>query len=112
MDLALYSHILSTPRYFAPIAASDSGSTSVVAAVAGKKIVVLRYVLAAAGAVNVKFVDATGDLTGLFPLAEAGDGLDPGTEPLGHFQTRIGEALSINLSGAVVVGGHLMYTLA
>lgn len=111
MDKPLYSDLAAEKALrFAPIAASSDGATVIVPAQPGKRYTVLAYVLAAAGAVTVKFADATGDLTGEFPIAEAGAGLDPGLSPLGHFRTRRGEALSIVLSGAVAVGGHLTYT--
>ena len=97
---------------FAPITASASGVTNLVAAQAGKSIRVLQVVLVANGAVNVKFqshVTPT-DLTGLFYLI-ANTGFSSGFSPSGQFQTVSGEALDINLSGNVAVGGYLTYTL-
>ena len=98
-----------TPK-FATIVASSSGVTNVVAAVGGKRIRVLRLSLVANGAVNVKFqshVTPT-DLTGLFYLAANGGWVESFC-PVGIFQTVSGEALDINLSGAVAVGGCLTY---
>jgi hypothetical protein len=99
----------SVPK-FAKIVASASGATTVVAAVTSKKIRVLSYVLVANAAVNTKFqshVTPT-DLTGLEYLGSNG-GVSAGFSPAGHFETVAGEALDINLSGAVAVGGHLTY---
>jgi hypothetical protein len=98
-----------TPK-FALISASSSGATTVVAAVAGKRIRVLRWSLSSNGAVNVKWQShiTPTDLTGLFYLtqfANAGGAYCP----VGIFQTISGEALDINLSGAVAVGGVLTY---
>lgn len=96
---------------FAPIVASSSGVTNIVALVTSKKIRVLALSLTANGAVNVKFqshVTPT-DLTGLHYCAAAGDGIVYPFNPLGWFQTVSGEALDINLSGAVAVGGTLVY---
>lgn len=95
---------------FAKISASSSGAQQAVAAVTSKKIRVLGYSLVAAGAVNVKFqshVSPT-DLTGLMDFAGNG-GISVPFSPVGHFETVAGEALDINLSGAVAVGGHLVY---
>lgn len=99
----------------AAINASSSGDNTLVAATAGKKIRVIRWELSASAAVNAKFKDgASTDLTGLFYLAAAGanveeDSVDQGRDFL--FETTAGNALVLNLSGAVPVGGHLNYTL-
>ena len=98
-----------TPK-FAKIVASSSGATQVVAAVSLKKIRVIGVVLLANAAVNVKFQSHTTptDLTGLAYFGDKG-GFAPGYIPKGHFETLVGEALDINLSGAVAVGGWLIY---
>lgn len=98
-----------TPK-FQKITASASGATTIVAAVAGKKILVLKWDLVCNGAVNVKWqshVTPT-DLTGLYYFAANG-GIASAFSPVGHFATVAGEALDINLSGAVAVGGVLTY---
>lgn len=97
------------PNY-ATIVASSSGATALVAAVSGKRIRVLSYAIVANAAVNVKFQSASTDLTGLLYLAANG-GAAVAFEGMGCFQTAVGEALNINLSGAVAVGGHLTYVL-
>lgn len=99
-----------TPK-FAAITASASGATTLVAAVASKKIRVLSYVITANGAVNTKFVShtTTATATGLTYIAAAGGGASVAYSPVGHFETEAGEALDINLSGAVAVGGHVTY---
>lgn len=100
------------PAKFAVIAASASGGTDLVAAVTGKKIRVLRWYLSANGAVNVKFQSKTSptpaDITGLIYLTQFKDSAG-GYSPVGHFETIAGEALTINLSAAVAVGGCLVY---
>lgn len=106
-----YSNVAVTPL-FAAIVASASGATTIVAAAATLRIRVLRWSLTSNGAVNAKWqshVTPT-DLTGLHYLtqfASAGGSYCP----LGIFQTIAGEALDINLSGAVAVGGELTYVL-
>ncbi len=98
-----------TPK-FAAITASTSGATTIVALVGGKRIRVLRWSLSSNGSVNIKWqshVSPT-DLTGLHYMvqfASAGGAYCP----QGIFQTISGEALDINLSASVAVGGELTY---
>lgn len=100
---------MSQPKY-AAISESSSGDNTVVAAVSGKRIRVLSYVLIATGAVAVKFVsDASGtDITGAMDLGANG-GVSAPHSPSGHYQTGVGEALILNLGAAVQVSGHLTY---
>lgn len=97
-----------TPK-FKTVAASSAGDNTLVAGVALKKIRVLTYMLSVSAAVNAKFQSSTaGDLTGLFYFA-ANSGATAGFCQVGHFETVAGEDLQLNLSGAVPVGGHLLY---
>lgn len=98
-----------TPQ-FATVVASASGVTTIIALTAGKKIRVLAMQLTANASVNVKWqshVTPT-DITGLAYLASNGGYVLP-FNPAGWFQTISGEALDINLSGAVAVGGSITY---
>lgn len=98
-----------TPK-FAIITASSSGATTIVPLVTSKKIRVLQMVLTSNGTVNVKWqshVTPT-DKTGLF-YEVANTGYTMPFSPVGWFETVAGEALDINLSGAVAVGGVLAY---
>jgi hypothetical protein len=101
---------VATAPKFAKIVASSSGVTEVIALVSGKKIRVLSLSLTANAAVNVKFQSHTTptDLTGLYYLGDKGGFVLP-YNPLGHFESLSGQALDINLSGAVAVGGQLVY---
>jgi|WetSurMetagenome_2_1015567.scaffolds.fasta_scaffold1305328_2 hypothetical protein len=103
----LFSKIFEDVKY-APIVASASGNTSVVAAVAGTKIRVIAYNYMANGTVNVKFQSATTDKTGLSYLI-ANTGKVCPFNPAGWFETAVGEALNINLSASIAVGGELVY---
>jgi hypothetical protein len=101
-----------TPRAccYAAITASASGATTIVAAIAGKSIIVLRWNITANGNVNVKLqsTTTTAIATGLHYMtqyASAGGAWCPG----GIFATVPGEGLDINLSGAQAVGGELTY---
>lgn len=98
-----------TPK-FAVISCSSSGDNEIVAAVTSKKIRVLQYLITASAAVNAKWQSSTaGDKTGLLYMASAGQGAAPGFSPVGQFETASGEALQLNLSGAVAVGGWVVY---
>jgi hypothetical protein len=98
-----------TPK-FAIISESSSGDNEVVAAVTGpdKKIRVLSYVLMTNAAVNAKWRSASTDKSGLLYCGANGGAVAP-FSPVGHFETVAGEALNLNLSGAVAVGGHVTY---
>lgn len=94
----------------ASITASSSGATTIVSATAAQQIIVLQWALVCNAAVNVKWqshVTPT-DITGLHYFAANG-GISSPWNPLGYFATVAGEALDINLSGNVAVGGSLVY---
>lgn len=98
----------------AAIAAAGAGDNAIVAAVAGKKIRVTRYELSPSAAVNAKWRSGTTDVTGLLYMAAAGDDKDGDSAADGRdflFETVAGQALNLNLSGAVPVGGFVDYTL-
>ncbi len=99
---------------YAIVNASASGSNTIVAAVTNKRIRVLSYVIIAAGDVSATWQSASNALSG--PMASAAHG---GAAPsagqatpgglIGQFETNQGEALNLNLSAAVAVGGHITY---
>lgn len=103
------SGILSDPQHVV-IAASGSGSNTLVAAVTGKKIRVLAAVLVAAGAVTAKFQSGAAgtDLTGAMSLAVNGSLVLP-FNPSGWFETAASTLLSLLLGGAVSVAGVITY---
>ncbi len=95
----------------APVNVAGAGNNVGIAAVAGKRIVVLQGDLIAAGAVTVTLQSSGGAvLDGPFALAQNGGKIYP-ESTYGHFATGIGEGLTINLNGAVQPGGHLVYAL-
>lgn len=106
----IYNGATALTPLFATLTASASGATTVIAAVGGKRIRVIAYDFMANGTVNVKFqshVTPT-DLTGLYYLI-ANTGKVNNFNPVGWFQTVSGEALDINLSGNISVGGSIVY---
>jgi len=104
----IYTYFPSTEVKFAVISESSSGDNEVVPAVSGRMILVLNYTVMSNGTVSIKWRSATTDISGLLPLI-ANVGASPAFSPVGHFRTAEGEALNLNLSGAVAVGGHLAY---
>lgn len=97
------------PR-FASVSASSSGDNEIVAANGTNKIRVLGYVLVSSGTVNAKWRSATTDKSGLLYFV-ANTGVSAPFSPVGHLETAAGAALNLNLSGAVAVGGHIVYVL-
>ncbi len=99
-----------TPKYLA-VDVNSSGDNTLVAAVSGKKILVLGCVIVAAGAVNVRFEDGAGAtaLTGVINLTTNSGFTLPLGLP-GWFKTSTNTLLNLELSGATAVAGTLVYT--
>ena len=98
---------------YAAVSASGSGANILVAAVAARRICVCNYLIVAAGAVGVKWVRGSTDISGVMQVAATGGVASPVASPgLGPlFKTGVNEDLVLNLSAAVSVGGHLSYYL-
>lgn len=99
---------------YAVINASSSGSNTVIAAVTGKRIRVLSYVIVAAGDVTATWQSASTAISGGMALAANGGAAPSAGQAtpgglIGQFETNQGEALNLNLSAAVSVAGHLTY---
>ncbi len=106
----VYAGATACTPLFSTVVAASSGAATIIAAVGGKQIRVLALQLIANAAVNVKWqshVTPT-DITGLAYLAANGGYVLP-YNPVGWFQTISGEALDINLSASVAVGGFITY---
>lgn len=95
---------------YVAIAASGSGNNTLVAALSGRKIRVIAMYLSSAGTVNAKLQTSAGgtDLTGLL-YCVANCGIVLPYNPAGWCETLSGALLNLNLSGAVAVGGTLVY---
>ena len=100
--------------YSAAIAATaGTGDVTVVAAVAGKKIVVINFLYTCSAAQSTTFwsddtsgTQLTGDMT-----VFANGWVKGHYNPDGHFQTVAGEKLIIERGGSVAIGGWLNYYL-
>jgi hypothetical protein len=90
------------------IDASSSGDTLVVAAVTGKKIRVIAYDFLVSANVDVYWKSNTTSITGVYSVPVRGGKVNPENES-GWMDTATGEALYINLSTAVTLGGSLTY---
>jgi hypothetical protein len=108
-DSVIYIAGVAKPIKYAKIAAASNGSNELVAAVTSKKIRLISYNFIGSGAVNAKFQSASTDKSGLKYIAAAGGGICAPFNPGGWLETASGEALNLNLSGAVAVGGELSY---
>lgn len=93
------------------INASSSGDNTLVAAVTNGKIQVEKIVLIPNAAVTIKFKSGSTDITGAMNLAAAGNGYteDANYNGVHGLEAATGEALILNLSGAVQCGGYLVY---
>ena len=92
--------------------AAAATNTTLVAAVASKRIRVVQLVLVASGgALSVKLQSATAgtDLTGAMALAATTGQLVLPNNPAGWCQTVAGELLNLNCSATTAVGGVLGY---
>lgn len=95
----------------AVVSASSSGANEIVAAVSGKRISVVGWHVSPGGAVNMKWQSASTDVTGLYYASGAGDDKGASIGCAQWFSTAAGEALNLNLSGAVAVSGVVAYVL-
>lgn len=92
------------------LAITKAATGDLVAAVTGKSIVVLNYLIVAAGAVSVNFESGTTDISGVMSMI-TGTPLAASDSEFGVLATAAGEKLAITLSGAVQVSGHLTYVV-
>lgn len=106
---AIYNGTTALVPKFAVISASSAGNNEVVAAVASKKIRVLQFSYVSAGTVNVKWNSGATTMKSGLNYWISSTGVCRPFSPIGWFETAAGEALNINLSDAVAVGGDLTY---
>lgn len=94
-----------------PINVNSSGDNIVVPAVVGKSVRVMAMKLIPAGAVNVQVCSGTGTskvLDGLEALTTS-EVYSREFNPMGWYQTVLGDGLNINLSGGIQIGGVVVY---
>ncbi len=94
------------------ISASSSGDNTIVAAPGpGLRIVLLNFMLVASGAVAAKWRSNSTDLTGAMPVAGSGSGIAAQSPAIGLVECAANQALKLNLSDAVQVGGFGSYVV-
>lgn len=92
--------------------ASSSGSTTLIAASAGSRIIVSQVCVITSATNSIKFQsNGTTDISALFPLAANGGFVLPYSE-LGWMQTNIGESLTINMNTGSSTAIQLVYCLS
>jgi hypothetical protein len=97
---------------YAVIDHAASGDNTLVAAVTGKKIRVVAFLVAAAGTVTARFESGAGGtaLTGQMTMA-INSVISAPYNPAGWFETAAAALLNLELSAAVSVDGVLAYVL-
>lgn len=97
---------------YAVVDHAASGDNTLVAAVTGKKIRVVAFLLVAAGTVTARFESGAGGtaLTGQMSMG-SGSRISAPYNPAGWLETVAGQLLNLELSGAVSVDGMLGYVL-
>lgn len=95
----------------AVINVASSGDNTIVAAVTGKKIRVISFIMRNAGAVDIRFESGAGGtaLTGVMETEAADPAIVAPFNPTGWFETAAGALLNLELGGAVSVDGLLSY---
>ncbi len=99
-----------TPKYLA-VDVNTSPNSTLIAAVSGKKILVLGCVIVAAGSVNIRFEDGANGtpLTGVINITTNSGFTLPLGLP-GWFKTSTNTLLNLELSAGTAVAGTLVYT--
>ena len=95
----------------AKIDTASSGAVTIVAAQAGKKIIMTKAVLISGGTTNIKWQSGSTDLTGAMPFVANLGMVDESTMPENGLRTNPGEALNLNNSATVQVSGYIKYYL-
>ena len=97
------------PIKYAKITAASAADNEIVAAVAGKAIIVWNYTLISTSANTLTWKSATTAITGAMAVAANG-GISTPDSNRGLFITTAGEALNLAFSGATQVSGHITYS--
>ena len=100
----------------AVISHNTSGNNELVAAAGTNQVIqVWSYAFVVEAAVDVRFESAAGGtaLSGQMAFTAAGEGISASAGgPVPIFETLANQALNMELSGAVLVQGHISYTVA
>lgn len=99
---------------YALINTSTIGDNTVVPAVANKRIKVVQYTVGCDQNIDIYWKSGSTRITGPIFLAASSSlsatvGVSTAAGVFGLFETNVGEALVLNLSGAKTVGCHITY---
>lgn len=94
---------------YAVIDTATLGDNTIVAAVTGKRLIVLTYTIVTGGAVALRWKSAANSLSGAMSFAANGGVAPAGTVEAPLLQTNPGEALVLNLGAAIQTSGHITY---
>jgi hypothetical protein len=113
-QVTLLGYRFTTPLSEVSINAATNGDNTIVAAVVSQSVRLYRFFLmATGGAVNVKWKNGAGtDFHPALTLLGNGSGWQLDFDTLPWFTTTAGNALILNLSGAVQVSGRAYYVQA
>ena len=99
----------------ATISITEYGLAIIVAAVEGRKIVVISYLLTTSGANDVVWKSDGNAISGTLTISNT---LQDGTAsypspagPVGIFETALGEGLKLQVGSDTTIGGYLTYIL-
>ncbi len=118
VDAALRSDVIQNsgsqiPAKFAIINVTSTGDATIVSAVSGKKIRVLSYVVTGDTAGTFRWEGPAGTpISGLMlmTVSTVGSGyVEASFNPLGHFESASGSALTVEMATANDLQGHLQY---
>ena len=96
---------------YAVVSLSAGGDMEVVAAIPGKRLYVLASAVVPDMSVDIQWKSGTTAISGVIPMDAKGVD-NPSYCPYGNFRTATGEALVLNSSSAVDIGGHITYLVA
>lgn len=109
---------MSNALFSVPVSVNSNGDNTLIAGVAGRRIMVVGYVLMGAGTVTAKFTDGAGGtvlgtlpLTTTYPTVAPIAPISPVAGQQGWMCGTAGNALVMNLSSGVFAYGHISYCL-
>lgn len=99
------------PPGWAVVSANSAATHEIVAAVTGKRILVLGATLKVANGQTLTWVRGTSTAMSGAMVFATSDLLYTASNPLGLFATGVGERLALTLGAATQVSGHVTYAL-
>ena len=111
-NVRLDDNFRSSNLYFDKIDISASGdsASTVIAAVTGKRIIIVGGLIIATASITLNFEDGNGlDFTGAITLGTDAKGFGIAPDPDGQFITAAGQGFVVNYNGTAQVSGWLKW---